>query len=271
MTTQLTIIGANGRMGQALIQCILSKEVKHLALLGAIEHSSCDRLGDDAGLNAGVCKTGVLLTDDLDTVGSKTDVMIDFSSIASTLNTVKKAASWGNSVVIGTTGLSEEEKDLIRHTAQQTAIVMAPNMSLGVNLLFFLAKEAASKLKEKGFDVEIVEKHHRLKKDSPSGTALRLGECVAEGFDWDFNETRIFGRSGVTPTPRPEKEIGLHALRAGDIVGDHTVTFAAHGETVELSHRATSRNGFAMGALRAAKWVQGKDPGLYNMGDVLGL
>ena len=271
MTTKLVIIGANGRMGQALIQCILANEVEHLRLLGAVEHESCPQLGNDAGLNAGTSEAKVLLTSDLEGVGSKADVMIDFSSAASTLETVQKAACWGNATVVGTTGLSQEARALIMEASADTPIVMAPNMSLGVNLLFFLAREAASKLKEKGFDVEIVERHHRLKKDAPSGTALRLGECVAEGFDWDFGETSIFGREGNTPTPRPKKEIGLHAIRAGDIVGDHTVLFAAHGETVELSHRATSRNSFAIGALRAAKWVQGKGPGLYDMGDVLGL
>jgi 4-hydroxy-tetrahydrodipicolinate reductase len=173
--------------------------------------------------------------------------------------------------VIGTTGLSADERAAVEKAARDIPVVMAPNMSLGVNLLFALLEQAGRVLKEKGYDVEIIERHHRRKKDSPSGTALGLGQAVARGMDLDLEKVAVHGRHGLVKEDRPATEIGFHAVRGGDFVGDHTVIFAAEGESVELSHRATSRDTFAMGALRAAAWLAGRPAGLYTMRDVLGV
>jgi 4-hydroxy-tetrahydrodipicolinate reductase len=173
-------------------------------------------------------------------------------------------------MVVGTTGLDDQEVAVLHEAGKSIPIVWAPNMSLGVNLLFSLVESAAAALRDKGYDIEIIERHHRLKKDAPSGTALGLAKAAAAGYEWDLENTRKDGRSGDEGA-RPDAEIGIHAVRGGDIVGDHTVLFAAEGECVELSHRATTRDTFAVGALRAASWVVGREPGVYSMKDVLGL
>ncbi len=269
--TKTVIIGAGGRMGKTLIRCILDERVEGLELVGAVDLWDCPDLNKDAGLAAGSREAGVDITADLSKVGPEADVIIDFSSHHGSAGNVPRCADWGTALVVGTTGLSKEEEKAMKEAAQTIPIVMAPNMSLGMNLLFSLVRQAATALKDKGYDIEIVEKHHRRKKDAPSGTALRLGQSVAEGMKWDLDKVAVDGRTGVASGDRPIEEIGFHAIRGGDIVGDHTVLFAADGECLELGHRATSRDTFVIGALRATAWVMGKPAGLYSMSDVLGL
>jgi 4-hydroxy-tetrahydrodipicolinate reductase len=199
------------------------------------------------------------------------EVVIDFSGAASTAALAPVLAERGVAWVIGTTGLDDAQRQAVEQAAQRTAVVMAPNMSLGVNLLLQLVEDAARALRGRGYDIEIIERHHRRKKDAPSGTALGLGEAAARGMEWQLDAVAQHGRSGVTDGDRPVEQIGFHAVRGGDFVGDHTVVFAAEGESVELGHRATSRDTFARGALRAAAWATGREPGLYSMRDVLGL
>ncbi len=265
------VIGAAGRMGKAIIRCLQANVVPDLKLSGAIDIWDAPDLKKDAGLAAGGAETGVLITADLAAVAPSANVVIDFSYPKGTAGNAPRMAEWGTAWVIGTTGLNEEELSAVRAAAESIPVVMAPNMSLGVNLLFKLVEDAARALKERGYDVEIVERHHRRKKDAPSGTALGLGRAVAAGMDLDLNAVARHGREGIEKEERPSTEIGFHAVRAGDYVGDHTVLFATDGESVELSHRATSRDTFAIGALRAAAWVHGKPPGLYSMRDVLGI
>ncbi len=264
---KISIIGAAGRMGQALVR--FSRQMPELQLVAAVEQASSPCIGKDAGLLAGVGETGIPVTGDLAAAVTAADVIIDFSFHEVVPQTARLAARQRKGLVIGTTGLSPEERATVEEAAKSAAIVWAPNMSLGVNLLFALVQQAASVL-GLDYDAEVVEMHHKLKKDAPSGTALRLAEKVAEGRRQDFKAVAIYGREGLTGE-RPRGEIGIHALRGGDVVGDHTVTFAIEGERVELTHKASSRDTFARGALRAAIWLPGRKPGLYDMQDVLGL
>lgn len=264
------ILGAGGRMGKAIARCLLNGTVEDLELVGAIDLWDNPDLGSDIGLAAGVAAAGVEITSDLAEIGPDADVVIDFTSHHGTGGNAPRCAEWGTALVVGTTGLDAEQVEVLEQAGRDIPVVWAPNMSLGVNLLFSLVESAATALRGKGYDIEVVERHHRLKKDSPSGTALGLAQAAARGYEWDLEEVRKDGRRGMEGE-RPNDEIGLHAIRAGDIVGDHTVLFAAEGECVELSHRATTRDTFAVGALRAASWVAGMEPGMYSMKDVLGL
>lgn len=257
------VLGAGGRMGQTILRCLPS--VKGLRLAGAVD------LWDSPWLGREVGDPPVKVTSDLAALADRADVVIDFSSHHGTAGNAPRIAQWGLAWVIGTTGLSADERKAVAKAAKKVPVVMAPNMSLGVNLLFALLEQAGRALKDRGYDVEIIERHHRRKKDSPSGTALGLGEAVARGLQLDLGKVAVHGRHGLAPGDRSPTEIGFHAVRGGDIVGDHTVLFAADGETLEFSHRATSRDTFAMGALRAAAWAAGRRPGLYSMRDVLGL
>lgn len=268
---KVAIVGAAGRMGRALIRCAQTGVVPDMAIAGAVDLWDCPEIGKDAGLMAGVGKAGVVVTSDLAAVAPGADVVVDFSGRHGTSGNAPRCAEWGRPMVIGTTGLDPEQEAAVRGAAESIPIVWAPNMSLGVNLLFVLLEQVGAALKGRGYDVEIVERHHRMKKDAPSGTALGLGRAVAKGLGVDLDEQSVHGRSGVSKDVRPDGEIGFHAVRAGDFVGDHTVLFAAPGECIELSHRATSRDTFAIGALQAARWVAGRSPGLYSMRDVLGL
>lgn len=263
--TKIVIVGACGRMGRTLIRCIENNAVAGLKLVGAIDLWDCPELGQPAG------KTGVTLTSDLAAVAPACDVIVDFSGHQGTAGNAPRIASWGKGWVIGTTGIGPEGKAAIEAASKQIPVVWAPNMSVGVNLLFALLEQAGRALKDKGYDVEIIERHHRRKKDSPSGTALGLGQAVARGLQVDLDKVSVHGREGVVKEDRSATEIGFHAVRGGDIIGDHTVMFATDGELIELSHRATSRDTFAVGALRAAAWLAGRKPGLYTMRDVLGL
>jgi 4-hydroxy-tetrahydrodipicolinate reductase len=264
---RIAIVGAAGRMGQALVRC--SRLMPDLQVVAAVDAATCPLCGKDAGLIAGVGDIGITISHDLPAAVKAADVLIDFSFHENVPRTIKLAAEQRKAVIIGTTGLNPDERAAVDQGARVIPIVWAPNMSLGVNMLFSLVQQAAKAL-GLDYDVEITEAHHRYKKDAPSGTALRLGENVAEGRGQNFRDVAIYGREGLGGE-RPRGQIGIHALRAADIIGDHTVLFATEGERVEISHRATSRDAFAKGALRAAQWAGGRAPGLYDMQDVLGL
>ncbi|NCD22740.1 MAG: 4-hydroxy-tetrahydrodipicolinate reductase [Spartobacteria bacterium] len=268
---KVLVIGAGGRMGLAIARLIAQRAVPGLELAGAVDRADSLLAGQDAGVAAGVGPLGVVVGGDLAAaLAARPDVAVDFSSPAAAAATAAQVAAAGVPWVLGTTGLGAAEQAAIAQTAQTIPVVLSANMSLGVNLLYALVEQAARALRGRGYDCEIIERHHRRKKDAPSGTALYLGEAAAQGFGWDLKDVAIDGRTGI-PGERPEKEIGFHAVRGGDVVGDHVVLFAADGECLELSHRATSRDTLARGALRAAAWLPGRAPGLYGMRDVLGL
>ena len=261
---KIAIIGAAGRMGQALIRC--AARSPNLHLVAGVEVEQCPLLGKDIGIVAGIADIGVLLASDTRKAFQKADALVDFSFPSATAKHAALAAELKKSMVIGTTGLNPAETETIRKAAAHVAIVWAPNMSLGVNLLFAMVKKTAGVLGD--YDIEIIETHHRHKKDSPSGTALHMAETAAAARGLKLNDVAAHGRQGLVGE-RPAAQIGIHAVRAGDVVGDHTIIFAAEGERLELTHRASSRDCLAMGALRAAEWVTGHKPGLYNMQDVL--
>jgi len=265
--TRIAIAGAAGRMGRNLIDaCHQHPELK---VAVATEWSGSSLLGADAGELAGVGYLDVVLVDDLSAVTGQFDVLIDFTSIDATLSHLEICRKAGCSLVIGTTGFSDKQKQQIAAAAGDVSIVFAPNMSVGVNLTLKLLDMAARVLGDE-VDIEVIEAHHRHKVDSPSGTALRMGEVVAEALGRDLNECAVYGREGHTGE-RDRKTIGFETIRAGDIVGEHTVMFADIGERVEITHKASSRMTFANGAARAAAWLSDKDKGLFDMQDVLGL
>jgi 4-hydroxy-tetrahydrodipicolinate reductase len=270
MSIKVVIQGAAGRMGKTLVRCIQEQKVYGLELAGAIDLWDVPDIGKDAGLAAGTKEAGIKLSTDLAAVAPGADVIIDFTSHFGTAGNAERVAEWGTAWVIGTTGLGEAERAEVRQAAEKVPVVMAGNMSLGVNLLCKLVEEAARTLHARGYDIEVIERHHNQKKDAPSGTALMLGQAAADGAGLDLKNSQMDGRTGM-PGARAREEIGFHAVRGGDIVGDHTVLMAGTGELIELSHRATSRETFAMGALNAAAWVVRQKPGLYSMRDVLGL
>ncbi len=266
MTVNIAITGAAGRMGKILIEAVSLNP--NTVLSAAIERSGSDAVGEDAGELAGLGKCGVVIVDALEQVINDFDVLIDFTAPVATVANAKACAAAGKKMIIGTTGCTDSDKAEITNSSGQTAICMATNFSTGVNLCFKLAKEAAAILGD-DYDVEIVEAHHRHKVDAPSGTALSLGEAVAEGFDRDFNEVAVLSREGQVGA-RTKTEIGFATVRGGDVVGDHTVMYMADGERVEISHKASSRMSFGRGAVRAAAWLAEKDTGLFDMQDVLG-
>jgi 4-hydroxy-tetrahydrodipicolinate reductase len=270
MSTKVVIQGAAGRMGKTLIRCIQEEKVAGLELAGAIDLRDVPGIGDDAGLNSGTKAAGVKLTTNLADVAPDADVIIDFTSHFGTAGNAERIAEWGTAWVIGTTGLADAELAEVNKAAEKVPVVMAGNMSLGINLLCNLVEEAAKALHAKGYDIEVIERHHNRKADAPSGTALMLGQAAADGAGLDLKKSQVDGRTGH-PGARTKEEIGFHAVRGGDIVGDHTVLMAGTGEMIELSHRATSRDTFAIGALNAGAWVVQQTPGLYSMKDVLGL
>ena len=270
-TRKVLIVGAGGRMGLAMARLIAQRAVPGLELVAAVDRAGAPLLGQDAGVAAGVPALGVVLGADLAAaLAARPDVAVDFSSPAATAATAAQVAAAGVPWVVGTTGLGAAEQAAVAQAARKIPVVLSANMSLGVNLLYALVAQAARTLAGLRYDCEIIERHHRRKKDAPSGTALYLGEAAAQGFGWNLKDVAVDGRTGI-PGERPEKEIGFHAVRGGDVVGDHAVLFAADGECLELSHRATSRDTLALGALRAAAWLPGHAPALYGMRDVLGL
>lgn len=266
MTVKIAILGAAGRMGQALIRC--ARQVPALKVVAALESDQCPLLGKDAGIVAGGPDIGVLLHADRRRAAQAADVLVDFSFPSATLKHVHLAAELNKAMVIGTTGLSACDGESIRQAAHTIPIVWSPNMSLGVNLLFALVEQTARRLAD--YDVEIIETHHRHKKDAPSGTALHLAEAVAAARGVRLDTVVAHGRQGMVGE-RPPGQIGMHSVRAGDVVGDHTVIFATGGERLELTHRASSRDCLALGALHAAEWVHGHAPGLFTMQHVLGI
>jgi 4-hydroxy-tetrahydrodipicolinate reductase len=270
MTKRVVILGGGGRMGVMIARCLLRQDVPELALVGAVDAAGHPSLGQDVGRLTGREEAGIALAGRLDDLREDADVGIDFTSPPATARHATLFAEWGTPLVIGTTGLAEAEQAQVDAASQRIPVVQAPNMSLGVNLLFALVEHTASSLREKGYDIEIIERHHRMKKDAPSGTAWGLGWAAAKGSGVELESQAVHGRFGMTDV-RPPHQIGFHAVRGGDTVGDHTVLFAGEGECIELSHRATSRETFARGALQATRWVVAQPPGLYSMNHVLGL
>ncbi|MDO4693315.1 MAG: 4-hydroxy-tetrahydrodipicolinate reductase [Eikenella sp.] len=262
----IAIAGANGRMGKMLVEAVCRHP--HTRLSGALEHSASSALGQDAGHAAGL-NTGIVISSDADAVLTASDVLIDFTRPDVSAGLIARCAEQKVKMVIGTTGFGEAGKAAIARAAEQTAIVFAANYSVGVNLTFHLLDTVARVLNE-GYDIEIIEAHHRHKIDAPSGTALRMGEVIARALGRDLKDCAVYGREGQTGA-RHAHTIGFATVRGGDIVGDHTALFAAEGERVEITHKASSRMTFATGAVRAAVWLQQHSHGLFDMQDVLGL
>jgi 4-hydroxy-tetrahydrodipicolinate reductase len=267
MMTKIAVVGASGRMGLCLIRAAALSDQTELT--AAVSRPESLSLGKDAGELAGISHIGVSVTDDLATIVDSFDVLIDFTRPDASMRFIEICRQAGKKIVIGTTGYSEEQKQEIARAAEDIAIVLAPNMSVGVNLTLKLLEMTAQVMGDYT-DIEIIEAHHRHKIDAPSGTALKMGEVVAETLGRDLNECAVYGREGNTGE-RDRKTIGFSTIRAGDIVGEHTVMFADEGERVEIIHKASSRMTFANGAVRAAVWLQEKQRGLYDMQDVLGL
>lgn len=262
---KLAVAGAAGRMGKSIIQACQNNSQVELAL--AVEDGGSAMVGSDAGEVAGVGRLNIPVDDKLS--DTHFDVLIDFTTPRATVEHARMCRAADKRLVIGTTGLSEQQKKEISIVAEGTCVVIAPNMSVGVNLCFYLVDIAARTLGD-DVDIEIIEAHHRHKVDAPSGTALRLGEVAAAAVGRDLSTNAVYGRQGQIG-PRDRKTIGFSTIRAGDIVGEHSVLFAGEGERVEITHRSSSRMTFANGALRAAVWSMQHDNGLYDMQDVLGL
>lgn len=264
---RIAVTGASGRMGRVLIEAC--QQTEGVTLGAAIERPGSSVIGVDAGELAGIGRLGVAVVDDLAAVAGDFDVLIDFTRPEVTLANLAVCRAAGKRMVIGTTGLDAAQKAALAEAGKVMGIVFAPNMSVGVNLCLKLLDMAARVLGDE-VDIEIIEAHHRHKVDAPSGTALAMGETVAKALGRDLKECAVYGRQGHTGE-RDRKTIGFETIRAGDIVGDHTVLFAALGERVEITHKASSRMTFAKGAVRAAQWLMQKESGLYDMQDVLDL
>lgn len=264
---KVIVTGAGGRMGARLVSLI--KESSDLQLVGAIERKGHPAVGSDAGEVAGCVRTGVVVTDNLAALAERADVLIDFTAPDATLMHLAIMAASRKAMVIGTTGLSANQIVELQKTAKSIPCVFSPNMSVGINVVLKVLAEMARAFGE-DYDIEVTEAHHRLKKDAPSGTALKIAQVLADATGRDLDQVAAYGRKGMIGE-RKRGEIGIQVIRAGDIVGDHTVLFGGSGERIEVTHRAQSRDTFARGALRAAQWVVTRPPGLYDMHDVLGL
>ncbi len=259
------VIGAAGKMGNRIIHMI--RETPSISLCRAVERPDHPSIGKDIGEVIGLGKIGIPLEGDLKKAGA--DVIINFTNPKTSIESLEFAKETGSAAVIGTTGLSPGEMERIRDLSKSLRCVFSPNMSVGVNVMFRIVQEVARVLGPE-YDIEILEAHHRLKKDSPSGTAVKLGELIAKAVGKDFGKVGVYGRKGMVGE-RTKEEIGMQVIRAGDIVGEHTVLFGGIGERLEIIHRANSRDNFARGAIRAALWVVNQPNGLYDMQDVLGL
>lgn len=264
---KIAVMGAAGRMGRELIRAIAAEPGCTIA--GATETAGSPVLGRDVGDLAGLGPIGVAVTNDAAAVIAAADAIVDFTVPRASIEFARIAASAGTAAIIGTTGFDAASEAAVAEAASRTAIVKAGNMSLGVNLLAALTRQAAAALGN-DFDIEIVEMHHRMKVDAPSGTALMLGEAAAAGRKLDLDSHSVRVRDGHTG-PRRSGDIGFATLRGGSVIGEHTVIFAGNGEQIELTHRATDRGIFARGAVKAALWTNGRAPGLYDMTDVLGI
>jgi 4-hydroxy-tetrahydrodipicolinate reductase len=264
---KIAVTGAAGRMGGRIITAI--KEANGLKLAGAVEREGHGLIGQDAGSAAGCGSNGVLISASLEEALKDADVLIDFTFPEVTLANIAVCTKLGKSIVIGSTGFTPTQKSKVEKYAKKIPVVLAPNMSVGVNLCFKILKDVAATLGN-DFDMEIVELHHSKKKDSPSGTAVRMGEIIADAVDRDYTQVAKYHRQGMCGE-RSKEEIGMQTVRGGDIVGEHTVYFIGMGERIEISHRAMSRDMFARGAVRAAGWLGKQSAGMYDMQDVLGL
>ena len=266
MALGICIAGGSGRMGRALMEAVVASE--DLALTGVLEQAGNPYLGRNPGDWLGA-PLDVTITDDIPAAINASQVLIDFTRPAGTLAHLAACEAAGRGIVIGTTGFDDAGKDLIRAASTRIPIVFAPNMSMGVTLSLVLL-DIAARVLQPGYDVEITEAHHRHKVDAPSGTALRMGEVVAAARGHRLADVAVYGREGVTGERHPDT-IGFATTRGGDVVGDHTVSFMGQGERLEITHKASSRANFALGALRAARFIADRPPGLYDMKDVLGL
>ena len=266
MPFKIAIAGASGRMGQMLVDAVRATD--DCVLAGALDIATSPAIGRDAGVASGAA-TGVFVTDDVRLGLQGCDALIDFTRPEGTLQHLRMCRDLGIAAVVGTTGFSDAEKAEIAEIAKHIPIMMAPNMSVGVNVTLKLLEMAAKALAT-GYDIEIVEAHHRHKVDAPSGTALKMGEVIADALGRDLKDCAVYAREGVTGERDPSS-IGFATIRGGDIVGDHTVLFAGTGERIEISHKSSSRATYAQGSLRAVRFVAGKPAGLYDMFDVLGL
>jgi 4-hydroxy-tetrahydrodipicolinate reductase len=264
---KIAVCGAAGRMGGRIIAAI--HEAEGVALAGALERPGHPMLGMDAGMLAGTGSLGVKISDDLNAVVGGCEVLIDFTTPKVSLKNLEVCGLQKKAIVIGSTGFTAQERALAKELGRDIPVVLAPNMSVGVNVCFKVLADIAKILGD-DFDVEIVEAHHKMKKDAPSGTAVRMGEVVAEALGRDYRTVANCHREGITGE-RTKEEIGMQTIRGGDIVGEHTVYFIGMGERIELTHRAHTRDMFSRGSVRAAKWVVAQKPGLYDMQDVLGL
>lgn len=264
---KVAVAGVCGKMGTRI--AVQAHGHPDIQFAGAFERAGHEKIGHDAGEVTGIGTIGIPVSGSIVDALSVADVLIDFTSVDSTLNNIGKCADLGKAIVIGTTGLNADEKKRIESFGLTIPCVMAPNMSVGVNLLFRVLGDVAAVLGD-DYDIEIVEAHHRLKKDAPSGTALRMAQVIADAVGRNLDDVAVYERKGLIGE-RKRKEIGIQTLRAGDIVGEHTVLFGTVGERVEITHKASSRDTFAKGAIRAALWLKGKAPGIYDMMDVLGL
>jgi len=264
---RIAVMGAAGRMGKTLIEAV--QQAPGAGLTAAVDRPDSTLVGADAGELAAIGRIGVPLSGDLDRVVDEFDVLIDFTHPTVTLKNLAFCRKHNKAMIIGTTGFSVEEKQLLAEAGKDIPIVFAANFSVGVNLCLKLLDTAARVLGD-DVDIEITEAHHRHKVDAPSGTAVRMGEVIADALGRDLKQVAVYGREGQTGA-RARETIGFATVRAGDIVGDHTVLFAADGERVEITHKASSRMTFAKGAVRAALWLDGREPGLYDMQDVLDL
>ncbi len=264
---KVVVTGAAGRMGTQIVRLVRATE--GMVLHGAVERAGAPQVGQDAGALAGIGSVGVPVVDGLAKAIGGAAVVVDFTSHEASAAHAELCAGAGVPLVIGSTGFTPEARARVAAAARKVPVVLAPNMSVGVTVLFDLVRQAAKVLGD-GYDVEIVEIHHKKKRDAPSGTAVKLGEVAAEALGRDPKDALAFARHGILGE-RPPWQIGVQTLRGGDVVGEHTVYFCGEGERLELTHRATSREQFARGAIRAAQWLPGRPAGLYDMADVLGL
>jgi len=267
LMTRIIVAGASGRMGSRITA--LAGEYPELRLTGAFEREGHGAIGKDAGFTAGISETGVKLSDRLEDIIENSDVIVDFTTPDSTKENIRLSSKYRKAMVIGTTGFSRDDMRKMEGAMVNIPCVMASNMSTGVNVLLRVLQDIAKVLGDE-YDMEIIEAHHRLKKDAPSGTALKIAQALADATNRSLDEVAVYARKGLVGE-RTKKEIGIQTIRAGDIVGEHTVIFGGLGERIEITHKASSRDTFARGALRAALWVSGKPAGIYDMQDVLGL
>jgi len=263
---KIAIAGASGRMGRMLVETVLNHA--EVELVGVLDRTGSPLVGQDAGAFIGR-ETGIRITDDADLALAHADYLIDFTRPEATLAYLEVARRYGVKLIVGTTGFSDDQKAELASASRTTAMVVASNMAVGVNVTFKLL-DIAARLLATGYDIEVIEAHHRHKVDAPSGTALKIGEVLADALGRDLSECAVYGREGITGERDPST-IGFSTIRGGDIVGDHTVLFAGIGERIEISHKASSRVGYAQGALRAAHFLADKTSGLFDMQDVLGL